>query len=78
MYKLETDIPLPETRIYNNKYDFHLLKEKGHSIGYPVKDGTDIQRIRIALSRYASRHDFEYTTRIEDSDDERKLRVWRL
>ena len=50
MYKLETDIPLPETRIYNNKYDFHLLKESGHSIGYPVKDGTDIQRIRITLS----------------------------
>tara|TARA_R100000655_G_C2955088_1_gene187945 strand:+ start:704 stop:940 length:237 start_codon:yes stop_codon:yes gene_type:complete len=78
MYKLETDIPLPETRIYNNKYDFYLLKESGHSIGYPVNDGADIQRIRIALSRYASRHDFKYTTRIEDDNGERKLRVWRL
>ena len=78
MHKLETDIPLPETRLYNNKYDFYLLKESGHSIGYPVEDGAEIQRIRIALSRYASRHNFEYTTRIEDSNGERKLRVWRL
>jgi len=82
MHKLETDIPLPEKHLNNNKYDFHLLKKSGHSIGYPVEDALDIQRIRIALSRYANRHNFEYTTRIEDNfttkGNERKLRVWRL
>ena len=52
----ETGLPVPEIVPRNNKYNLHKM-QVGEYFTMEDWDSEDVQRLRVAVSNYASRND---------------------